>query len=77
MAKVRHQMELVFEGSALKAIYNQMQDGNWYSLKELAFIANITEAGASARVRDLRKKRYGAHKVTARAGDPWLYRLEV
>lgn len=65
-------------GSAREAIYRQMLDGQWYTLRELAFIAGITEAGASARIRDLRKSQYGGFTIEARPGNrdhTWLYRL--
>ena len=69
-----------FRGNAREAIRHQMQDGQWYSLKELAFISGITEAGASARVRDLRKSQYGGYEIDVKPGygnQPWLYRMVV
>ena len=75
---VRHQIKkTVFKGNAREAILNQLKDGRWYTLKELAFVAGITEAGASARVRDLRKPQYGGFTIDVvhGYGNTWLYRL--
>lgn len=56
-----------------------MQDGGWHTLKELAEKVGGSEAGVSARIRDLRKAAFGAHKVTSRrvAGGLWHYRMEL
>jgi hypothetical protein len=70
----------VIWSSALDAIWSQMQDGDWYSLKELAFVGGCSEAGASARVRDLRKSANGGYTIEAQAGygdTPWLYRMDI
>jgi hypothetical protein len=66
--------------SAFDAIWSQLQDGDWYTLKELAFVGGCSEAGASARIRDLRKPKYGGYTIETQAayGDvPWLYRLDT
>ena len=54
-----------------------MQDGNWHSLRELAEQTGGSEPSVSARLRDLRKKRFGAHVVErARIGGGlFVYRL--
>lgn len=41
-----------------------MSDGQPHTLAELARAASCSTASASARVRDLRKPRYGAHTVS-------------
>ena len=55
----------------LAKVYNWMSDGNWRSLSELKNLAGGSEAGCSARLRDLRKPKYGSHIVNRRRrGDP-------
>lgn len=43
-----------------------MLDGGWRTLQEVAAIAGGSEAGVSARIRDLRKPRFGALVVERR-----------
>lgn len=47
-----------------------MQDGQWRTLREIQAIAGGTEQGISARLRDLKKIRFGAYRVTKRRRDP-------
>lgn len=55
----------------LADIYARMSDGAWHTLRELAFVCGCSEASASARLRDLRKKRFGGHTIERRrVGDP-------
>lgn len=59
-----------------------MADGRWRTLAEIAEAAGGSEAGVSARLRDLRKERFGGHTVERRRrGEPsaglWEYRLLV
>ena len=61
----------------LLRVQEALADGNWWTLAELARMAGSSEAGASARLRDLRKARFGRHTVErrrVRAG-LWEYRL--
>ena len=53
--------------------------GKWWTLSELAELAKGSEAGVSARVRDLRKKKFGGHSVQSRRRSQtlWEYRLVV
>ena len=44
--------------SALALVYQLMQDGRWRTLKEISEAVGCTEAGASARIRDLRKEKF-------------------
>lgn len=63
--------------SALGRVYEAMKGGQWFTLRELAEQAGCSEAGASARLRDLRKERFGSHRVESRrrSGGTWEYRL--
>lgn len=55
---------------AVKAI---LDSGRWYTFKDLqtncyaCFEVYISEAGLSARIRDLRKKKYGGSTIERRA----------
>lgn len=61
--------------------FKVMFDGQWHRLKELARACGGSEAGLSARIRDMRKKRWGAWTVEDRrvlgARGLWEYRLDV
>jgi hypothetical protein len=61
----------------LKRVYEAMQDGQWHCLSHLAEVAGGSEAGVSARLRDLRKTRWGAHKIERErvSAGWWRYRL--
>jgi hypothetical protein len=78
-------MEAVDHGRIAKQrakVYALMLDGQWRTLSEIAAITGYPEASISARLRDFRKARYGAHTVDrARRADPasgwWEYRLTL
>jgi hypothetical protein len=40
-----------------------MKDGRWHTLPEIADAVGCTTQSASARLRDLRKPRYGSHRI--------------
>lgn len=69
--------------SALARVYQVMSDGRWRSLGEIAQQAKTSEAGASARLRDLRKagfrERYPNLGVDRQRieGGLWMYRVVV
>lgn len=48
------------------AVYNLMRDGVWRTLAEIHAVVNGSEAGISARLRDLRKSKWGSHEVSRR-----------
>lgn len=56
-----------------------MMDGRWRTLAEIAEKTKGSEAGVSARLRDLRKARFGGNIVERRRRSPsvglWEYRL--
>lgn len=67
-------------GSLLERVRELMLDGKWRSLAEIRTVAGGSEAGISARLRDLRKKKWGSYTVERRRrGDPngglWEYRV--
>ena len=47
----------------LQRVYVLMQSGGWFTLAQIAKLANCSEASASARLRDLRKPKFGNHKI--------------
>ena len=58
-------------------VWDLMQDGHWHTLEEIAHATGSPEASVSARLRDLRKPRFGAHNVERRrvAGGLHEYRV--
>jgi len=50
-------------GSQLGAVFALMRDGAWRTLPEIIALCGGNEASISARLRDLRKARFGAHIV--------------
>ena len=54
-----------------------MRDGGWHTLAQISAGTGDPEASVSARLRDLRKPRFGAHQVERRhvANGLWEYRL--
>ncbi len=64
-------------------VYNLMMsfpNGRWWTLREISNSTQDPEASISARLRDLRKAKFGAHTVNRRRrGDPkrgiWEYQL--
>lgn len=67
--------------TALHRVFDLMKDGQWRLLAVIANDCETSEAGASARLRDLRKehfkKRFGVKDVLSerRAGGLWEYRV--
>ncbi len=55
-----------------------MQDGRWRTLSDIRQLIGGSEAGISARIRDLRKAKFGGHTVDKERVGPdglWRYRL--
>jgi hypothetical protein len=50
----------------LEAVRRVMADGRWRTLAELASVVRAPEASVSARLRDLRKLKWGARDVQRR-----------
>ena len=90
--KTRSLYQLLFDGqtynpkkdgkrleTALFNVANLMSDEHWRTLESIATKAKCSEAGASARLRDLRKDKFGSHTVERRrvkgADGLWEYRV--
>ena len=52
--------------SQLERVKALMSDGRWRTLADIRYACGGTEAAVSARLRDLRKDRWGAHTVERR-----------
>ena len=50
----------------LRRVFDLMQDGQWRTLREIKDVAGGTDASCSARLRDLRKDKFGAFVVNRR-----------
>ncbi|MBG95081.1 MAG: hypothetical protein CL793_07495 [Chloroflexi bacterium] len=65
--------------SVLRRVRHLMvgERGRWWTLAELAARTGASEAGVSARIRDLRKRQNGGYNVeNRRRGDGlWVYRV--
>jgi len=51
----------------LKRVYDLMHDGAWRTLSEIAAATGDPQASVSARLRDLRKDRFGGFMVERRS----------
>ena len=60
-----------------RLVFNLMKDGRWRTLAAIATIVDEPEASVSARLRDLRKKRFGERVVDKRyvGNGLWEYKL--
>jgi biotin operon repressor len=47
-------------------VWLALREGEWLSLREIADRVDAPEASVSARIRDLRKQRFGSHEVARR-----------
>jgi len=64
----------------LARVADALADGRWWTLAALAERTGDPEASVSARIRDLRKGRFGGYDVLAERatdGGTWRYRLVV
>lgn len=61
----------------MRDVWRVMHDGNAYTLDELAHRTGHPEASISARIRDLRKPKFGGHHVerTHLGRGVWVYRV--
>lgn len=63
-------------GQALRT-FELMADGKARTLREIAAAVGCSEASASARLRDFRKRRFGRHEVTRERVSAGLYRYAL
>ncbi len=61
----------------LSRVFNIMEDGNYRTLAEISFIVGGSEASISARLRDLRKSKYGSRIIERERVTGGLYRYRM
>ena len=59
------------------AVFELMKDGAWRTLAEISLLTGAPEASASARLRDLRKYKYGLHVVRRRRRTEGLFEYQL
>lgn len=61
----------------MQRVVRAVAGGRWWTLAALAATVGGTEAAVSARLRDMRKPRFGRHRVDRRrvSGGLWEYRV--
>ena len=64
-------------GTHLERVAAYMRDGQWRTLWEIARAAGCPPQSASARLRDLRKPRYGSHPVERRRVSAGVFQYRV
>lgn len=69
--------DLARMSSQLDRVCAFMSDGHWDTLGNIAAAVGGSEAGVSARLRDLRKDRHGSLNVERKnvGGGCWMYRI--
>lgn len=58
-------------------VFALMKDGAWRTLAVIAAACGDPEASISARLRDLRKERFGGHGVDRRRAGPGLFEYRL
>lgn len=64
-------------GEQMLAVLSVMADGQWRTLAAIASETNAPEASVSARLRDLRKPRFGGHTVNREYLRRGLYQYQL
>lgn len=61
----------------MKLVWSVVRTGRWYSLNELAELTGCPTPSVSARLRDLRKEKFGSQEVQSKRveGGFWVYRV--
>jgi predicted Holliday junction resolvase-like endonuclease len=79
MSRISEQLDPHFDGRTyepefdharltgqLMRVYEFMQDGRWHTISVIVLVAGGSEAAVSARLRDLRKPKFGSHLIDRR-----------
>lgn len=64
-------------GKQFKAVRDLMLDGEWRSLRQIAATLGYPESSVSARLRDMRKPKFGGYVVERRHVERGLYLYRV
>lgn len=61
----------------LRRVFEVMRHGGWWSLPKIAELTGDPESSISARIRDLRKPKFGGYQVEhmRQTSGTWIYRL--
>ena len=62
-----HEFDYERLGKQMRTVAGVMLDGEWRTLEEISYRTGYPEASISARLRDLRKRKFGRHVVNRRA----------
>ncbi len=65
-------------GAQLQRVAKMLLSGKWYTLAEMESLTGDPQASISARIRDLRKPKFGGHDVQhrRRTTGQWEYRVQ-
>ena len=79
-SEYEHKHDYVRLSGQIQRVYDAIKDGDWYTLDEINKITGDPHASISAQLRNLRKKRFGAHVVDkrykgSRSNGLWEYKL--
>jgi len=60
-------------------VFDAIRGGHWFTLAELSDATGHPQASVSARLRDLRKVKFGGHSIARDyvANGLWRYRLQI
>jgi biotin operon repressor len=64
-------------GAQMRSVYDQMSDGRWHTIEELAERLDAPAASVSARIRDLRKGKFGGFRVDRVRATGGLFRYRL
>ena len=64
-------------GDQMQAVFHVMKFGMWHSLGEIALMTGAPESSVSARLRDLRKPKFGGHTVEREYIHKGLFRYRL
>lgn len=59
------------------AVFDAMKDGQWRTLAQIAAFADAPEPSVSARLRDMRKAKFGGHTVERKYVDRGLFQYRL
>jgi hypothetical protein len=64
-------------GDQMLNVYRVMADGQWHSLAAIEYVTGYPQASISARIRDLRKPRFGGRTIERQRVGGGLFRYRM
>jgi len=61
----------------LQRVFNLMSDNEWRTLEEISYETGGSQASVSARLRDLRKSKFGNHTINRRRLNGGLFQYQL